>query len=144
MTNFERTLLVQLSLTCTEAKRALAQHIGVSQTRYQLLMALLHGEASHAFLQERLVIDGATLTREIKQFEAEGIVARRLDPKDNRYTLVSLTPAGQQVANAQLDTYQSLQTRLLKDINHEEQEIVLSVLERIRASIGRMEEGDEI
>ncbi|MEP6987074.1 MAG: MarR family winged helix-turn-helix transcriptional regulator [Chloroflexota bacterium] len=143
MTSFETTLLVQLSLTCTDAKRAFSQYIGLSQTRSQLLLSLLHGEISHASLQERLVIDGATLTREIKQFEAEGIVSRRFDPKDNRYTLVSLTAAGTQMATAQLEVYQSFQARFLEGISQEEQDAMLSVLERIRANIQRAEEGED-
>src|SRR4051812_7139396 len=105
MTDFQNALLAQLSLTCSEARRAFAQHIGMSQTRVQLLMLLSHGEISHAVLQERLALDGATLTRQVKQFETEGMVTRRLDPQDNRYTLVSLTASGQQIAAGVVAAY---------------------------------------
>jgi DNA-binding MarR family transcriptional regulator len=139
----EEMLLAQLSLTCTEAKYAFAQHIGMSQTRLQLLMLLSHGESSHAVLQQRLFLDGATLTRQVKQFEAEGVVSRRLDPQDNRYTLVSLTASGQQMAAGLITAYQTFQTRLLDDISTEEQAITLRVFERLRANIRRIQQEEE-
>ena len=68
----------------------------MSQTRRQLLALLSQiGEVSHATLQQQLAVDGATVTRLVKQFESAGVLSRRLDPQDNRYTLVSLTTSGQ-------------------------------------------------
>ena len=94
----EETLFQQLAYAYSEARQAFAQYIGMSQARLQLLMLLASkGELSHAALQQRLLLDGATITRQVKQFETEGVVSRRLDPQDNRYTLVSLTPSGQQI-----------------------------------------------
>ncbi|MEP7287756.1 MAG: MarR family winged helix-turn-helix transcriptional regulator [Chloroflexota bacterium] len=142
MATFDETLFIQLSLTCTETKSAFAQHIGLSQVRMQLLMLLSHGETSHAVLQQRLVLDGATLTRQVKQFETEGVVSRRLDPQDNRYTLVALTPAGQQMATGLIEALQTFQTQLLDGISAEEQAVALRVLARVRTNIRHVQEGE--
>lgn len=136
----DETFMTQLSLACSEARRAFAQHVGMSQTRLQLLLLLSHGETSHAVLQQRLALDGATLTRQVKQFEAEGTVTRRLDPQDNRYTLVSLTPSGQQIATALASASGAFQQRLLDGISAQDQEVVLRALERLRANISHIEE----
>ena|SRR5579859_4019186 len=144
MTDFQKTLMPQLSLTCTEMRRAFAQQVGMSQTRVQLLMFLSHGEMSHADLQQRLVLDGATLTRQIKQFEVEGTVSRRLDPQDNRYTLVSLTSAGQQIAAGLIAASEAFQQQLLDGIPTEEQQIILRALNQVRANVRRIEtEGEK-
>src|SRR5690349_16447237 len=98
MDALEDTLFQQLAYACSESRQSFDQHIGMSQARRQLLVVLSQeGEMSHAVLQQRLGLDGATITRLVKQFEAEGVLSRRLDPQNNRYTLVSLTASGQQI-----------------------------------------------
>jgi DNA-binding MarR family transcriptional regulator len=137
----EETLLHQLAQACAEAKQAFAQHIGMSQARYQLLALLAqHGEISHAALQQQLGLDGATITRLVKQYEAEGLVSRRLDPQDNRYMLASLTPSGQQTVAGISAAHRVFQTRLLDGITREEQEVVTHVLNRLRTNIRNVQD----
>jgi DNA-binding MarR family transcriptional regulator len=136
MEAFEDSLFQQLAFACSEAKQTFAQQLGMSQARWQLLMLLeRHSEMSHATLQQQLSLDGATITRLVKQFEAEGTVRRRLDPQNNRYTLVSLTPAGHALTAEIHASHRAFQTRLLSGITREEQEVMLRVLERLRANI---------
>jgi DNA-binding MarR family transcriptional regulator len=40
----------------------------------------LFGESSQAELQRRLDVDGAAVTRQVKQLEAEELLSRRADP----------------------------------------------------------------
>ena len=70
-------------------------YVGMSQARVQLLSHFLSGEElSQTALQRRLGVDRAVITRQVKQLEAEGVLSRRCDPSDNRFTLVTLTSAG--------------------------------------------------
>jgi len=136
MDALEDTLFQQLAYACSETRQSFEQHIGMSQARRQLLaLVSWEGEISHAALQQQLALDGATITRLVKQFEAEGALNRRLDPQDNRYTLVSWTVSGQQIVAGLSAAHSLFQTRLLDGISKEEQEIVLRVLERLRANI---------
>jgi DNA-binding MarR family transcriptional regulator len=136
MDTLENTLFQQLASVCSESRQAFDQHVGMSQIRRQLLILLSEiGEVSHATLQQQLAADGATITRLVKQFESEGVLSRRLDPQDNRYTLVSLTVSGQQIVAGLSEAHHLFQTRLLDGIPREEQEMVLRVLERLRANI---------
>ncbi|MGW4965112.1 MarR family winged helix-turn-helix transcriptional regulator [Nonomuraea sp. NPDC004186] len=84
---------------------------------------------------DALGIDGASVTRLVKEFEAEGLVGRRLDPADNRYTLSALTSAGERVAADLERSHQAYQERLLDGVTPQQQEIVLGVLHRIRANM---------
>src|SRR5215472_9763913 len=123
METFEDRLFRQLVFACSEARQTFVQQLGMSQARWQLLMLLEHhGEISHATLQQELSLDGAMITRLVKQFEAEGVVRRRLDPQNNRYTLVSLTPSGRAVTADIRASHRAFQTRLLGGITREEQE----------------------
>src|SRR5689334_22260345 len=89
------TLFRQLDYVCSETRRAFDQLIGMSQPRRQLLaLVAQEGAIRHATLQQKLALDGAMLTRLVKEFEAEGILSRSLDPQNNRFTLVSLTEVG--------------------------------------------------
>ena len=136
MDALEDTLFQQLAYACSETRQSFDQHIGMSQARRQLLaLVTREGEISHAVLQQQLALDGATITRLVKQFEVEGVLNRRLDPQDNRYTLVSLTASGQQVVAGLSTTHRLFQTQLLAGITREEQEIMVRALERLRTNI---------
>ncbi len=136
MDTIEDTLFQHLAYACSESRQSFDQYIGMSQTRRQLLTLLSQkGEVSHADLQQQLSLDGATITRLVKQFEADGVLSRRLAPQDNRYTLVSLTKSGQQMVAELQAAHSVFQTRLLDGITKEEQEIVVRTLEKLRINI---------
>ncbi|MEV4114153.1 MarR family winged helix-turn-helix transcriptional regulator [Nonomuraea sp. NPDC049695] len=126
----------ELGGACAELRQAFARHVGMSPHRVQLLIRLWRdGETSHSDLRRTLGIDGASVTRLVKEFEAEGLVGRRLDPADNRYTLAALTTAGERAAADLERSHQVYQERLLHGVAPEQREIVLSVLRRVRANI---------
>jgi DNA-binding MarR family transcriptional regulator len=113
----------------------------MSQIRRQLLTLLSEkGEVSHAALQQQLAVDGATITRLVKQFESEGVLSRRLDPQDNRYTLVSLTASGHSIVAGLRAAHHAFQTQLLDGISKEEQKVMVRTLERLRTNIRDIQE----
>ncbi|WP_431931113.1 MarR family winged helix-turn-helix transcriptional regulator [Nonomuraea jabiensis] len=130
----------ELGGTCAELRQAFARHVGMSPHRVQLLVRLWRdGETSHSDLRRTLGIDGASVTRLVKEFEAEGLVGRRLDPADNRYTLSALTPAGEKAAADLERSHQAYQERLLDGVTPQQQETVMGVLRRIRANMTEQE-----
>ncbi|MFI6741551.1 MarR family winged helix-turn-helix transcriptional regulator [Nonomuraea sp. NPDC050451] len=132
----EDTFFRELGGACAELRQAFPRHVGMSPHRVQLLVRLWRdGETSHSDLRRTLGIDGASVTRLVKAFEAEGLVGRRLDPADNRYTLAALTPDGERVAADLERSHQAYQERLLDGVTAQQQEIVLGVLRRVRANM---------
>ena len=130
-----------LALTCTETRRCFDRHVGMSQVRRQLLAALAEErEVSHAALAKRLGVDGAAVTRLVKSLESQGAVSRRLDPDDNRFTLASLTEAGEELVLDLRSAHRQYQAHLLAGINQVEQEAVVRVLERIRRNIEQVQQ----
>lgn len=116
--------------------RSISQHTGISFSRLLLLHELMHeGELSQAELQRRLRIEGALVTRFLKQMEMSGLVARRADPKDNRYTLVALTSIGRAEIK-KMDTLRAQsEHKLLLGIREKDKKVVIGALKKILENI---------
>jgi MarR family transcriptional regulator for hemolysin len=144
MATLQDTLFHELARVGSEARRAFDLSTGTSERRRQLLSLLVeHGEVSHDELKRRLGVDGATVTRLVKQLESEAAVNRRLDPTDNRFTLVSLTDRGEKTAAELQEERRHFQRRLLAGVSRDEQKTVIRVLEQMRRNlepIGRVED----
>lgn len=87
-----------------------------------LLHELMHtGEINQTELAQRLGMETALLTRFAKQMEASGLLSRRVDPRDNRFTLVTLTPAGQQVFQEMMVFSRKFEVQLVEGLSSDEQ-----------------------
>ncbi|WP_229675669.1 MarR family transcriptional regulator [Saccharibacillus kuerlensis] len=105
---------------------------GISASRFRLLQELFTAEEiGQTALQKLLGIDGAAVTRHLKQLETQGFVARRSSPEDNRITLVRLTEIGR----AHIDGYVREKSRLIEGLLHgfdvEERRVLASMLDRM-------------
>jgi DNA-binding MarR family transcriptional regulator len=84
---------VELVHLYRDMMRVTEQATGMSQSRLEIMHELFHAEEmSQADLQQHLGVEGAVVSRIVKQLEAAGMVTRRPDPRDNRFTLVALSP----------------------------------------------------
>ena len=85
-------LLYQLRLSEQASTQLFEKRLGISLTRYQILLFLLkHSPCNQIAVQERLKIDQAALTRHFKILEKEGLVNRRRNPENQREVLVEVT-----------------------------------------------------
>ena len=98
------------------------RHLGMSQSRVMLLHELMHtGEINQTELAQRLGMETALMTRFAKQMEASGLLSRRVDPRDNRFTLVMLTSAGQQVFQEMMVFSRKFEVQLVEGLSSDEQ-----------------------
>ena len=136
MASLQDTLFHELARVGSEARRAFNLSTGTTEHRRQLLLLLLeHGEVSHDALKRQLGVDGATVTRLVKQLESEAAASRRLDPADNRFTLVSLTEKGKETAAELHEERRQFQRRLLAGVKREDQKTVIRVLEQMHRNL---------
>ena len=119
-----------------QLRQGFARSVGLSQQRVQLLV-LLHrgGETSHNQLRRALGVDGAIVTRLVKELEADGLAVRRADPADNRYTLAALTAAGTKLAADLQRRHRAFQRRLLAGVSSQERAQVLQTFRRLRDNL---------
>lgn len=117
------------------------RHLGMSQSRVMLLHELMHtGEISQIALAQRLGIEAALLTRFVKQMEAAGLLSRRVDPGDNRFTLVTLTPTGQQVFQEMMVFSREFEAQLVEGLNDDEQTGIRQALIHIQKTFSHLKE----
>jgi DNA-binding MarR family transcriptional regulator len=97
--------VIDLTHLYREIMRATERRTGMSQSRLEILHELWHvDEMTQADLQRHLGVEGPVITRIVKQLEAAGLVTRRPDPRDNRFTLVAMTPLARRYTEDREDT----------------------------------------
>src|SRR5262249_35471546 len=136
-------IFVALTHLYRDMMRVVEQETGMSQTRMEILHELFHAdEISQADLQQHLGVEGAVVTRIVKQLEAAGLITRRPDPQDNRFTLVSLSAeARRRQTGADMAQFKDkFGARLVKGLDEAEQTHLLQMLKHLQENIGTTHE----
>ncbi|GIW09381.1 MAG: hypothetical protein KatS3mg061_0438 [Dehalococcoidia bacterium] len=132
-------LFAQLGRTWYEVLEAAERQLGISYARLMLLTRLQAlGEVSQVRLQHELHVDGAAISRQVKQLEREGLVTRRTNPADNRFTLVTLTTAGRELVERLAGARPEFYQRARSDLTPEELAAVRTVLQRLQTNLAAM------
>jgi DNA-binding MarR family transcriptional regulator len=109
---------------------------GVSQSRLELLTLLYQvDEISQSDLQKKVNIDGAAITRHVKQLETKGMVSRRRKPEDNRITLVKLSNQGRERIESYKKEKERFMEEMLVNISTEERNVLLHLLLQMKKNI---------
>ncbi|KMM37416.1 MarR family winged helix-turn-helix transcriptional regulator [Guptibacillus hwajinpoensis] len=132
----EGKIIYQLNEIFKQMSPKFERCTGISQSRLDLLHKLFEvDETSQSALQKEVNIDSAAVTRHLKQLEGKGMVARRKNPNDNRFTFVSLTEEGRErIVSYRLEKEQFI-TKVLKDFSEEEQTSLSNMLTRIQKNV---------
>lgn len=135
-------LILQLS---REQTRLYERQFGMSQSRLMLLRELMQtGETSQAELVQRLEMEGTLVTRFVKQMESLGLLTRRSDPRDNRFTLVVLTPAGEHLAQQMSAFTRTLEAQILQGLSEEMRSSLRQGLEQVQKQYAQLNAADAI
>jgi DNA-binding MarR family transcriptional regulator len=125
----------EFGVAALELRQAFTRQVGAGWSRVRVLLWLRReGETRHSELRQLLAADGATITRLVKQLESGGLLSRRADPADNRYTLAVLTDAGQAAADEAEASHRRLQQLLLAGVTEHDRQAVLRVLSQFRVN----------
>lgn len=109
---------------------------GISQSRLELLTMLYQvDEISQSDLQKKVNIDGAAITRHVKQLENKGMVSRRRKPEDNRITLVKLSNQGRERIESYKKEKERFMEEMLVNISEEERNVLLHLLSKMKKNI---------
>ncbi|RCX16222.1 DNA-binding MarR family transcriptional regulator [Fontibacillus phaseoli] len=109
---------------------------GISSSRYDLLYQLyITDEVTQSNLQKAIHIDGAAITRHLKQLEVDGMVARRRNPEDQRVTFVRLTDEGRSHIVNYNEERRSFVQQMLQGFNDEELVSLTDMLNRMHDNL---------
>lgn len=128
----ESCILEKLQLLNNRVGAAFSGCAGISASRFRLMQELFDAEElGQTALQKLLEIDGAAVTRHLKQLETTGFVTRRNAPGDNRITLVRLTEHGRAHIDGFLQEKSLLTEKLLAGFEADERRLLVDMLERM-------------
>lgn len=125
------------------------ERAGIAYGYRKLLMCLAHGEEIPQLrLVEEANLTPATVSSSMAKLEAEGIVDRRLDPKDKRKYYVQLTAKGRMHCDMIQKRSDELGRIMLEGVSNEEQEqlsrLLGIMLENLKKEGGKTVEADKI
>ena len=125
-------LLQQIGRTGRAMHAAFESEVGMALPRWRILQALHEGgESAQKDLARRLSTDPASLTRQLKQMESEGIVKRRISPEDNRVTLVELAQKGKAIFEAAQPLRLAFSSGALEGFSRDSLDAAMAVLEAL-------------
>lgn len=142
--NSDKEPLPSIRQTVMAIISALAKYVGMHPVRMSIILKLdAVEEISQAEIHRKLGVGGAVVTRILKKMEAEGLIIRRPDPLDNRFTLVRLSDAGRARRDELLVKTKRIESALLQGLSPEEIESMQHTLRRIRQNAESLVEGTE-
>ena len=114
-----------------------AAQFGIGRGQWYFLNRLLFGAdgISQEQLSAELFVDRAHTARAVKKLEEGGFVFRKPDPEDARKKNVYVTGKANAIKDDYHRLYQGLNQVLVKDFTPEEQELLRSLLYKVRDNI---------
>lgn len=118
-----------------------SRETGMTSSRFALLriLAIHHPvELGVREIAQRLAVDAAAVTRQVKELEAAGLVSRRADPRDGRRTRLRLSTKGKAAFRAIHERVLRFEETLSSRLAKEHLQITLIVLSDVRAMLEEM------
>ncbi len=126
--------IVKVSETFKKDSDAIFKNYGLTFSQYNALRVINNskdGRNSVTNASKIMIVSGPNMTGIAKRLEKNGFILRKHDPKDERITLLEITPKGKQVLkNISAEKDKNIMN-YLKSFSEEEKTSVLSGLKRI-------------
>ncbi|SOC19848.1 DNA-binding MarR family transcriptional regulator [Alloalcanivorax xenomutans] len=121
-----------------------AREQGLSRARWQVLWQLSRRQGVHqAALAEAMDLAPISLTRQLDQLEAEGLVERRPDPSDRRRRLLFLTDQAQPALERLRGLAEQTRARAFAGLEPSDIDTLIRILAAMRANLcDRPDQGD--
>ncbi|WAA12703.1 MarR family winged helix-turn-helix transcriptional regulator [Fervidibacillus halotolerans] len=115
------------------------QCTGISKTRLEILRLLLEEEnVIQRELQKKVNIDPAAITRHLKQLEDQGMIIRRKNPDDHRFSLVHLTEKGKGSIGAYCEDKKRVVSTILNGFTEQEKTLLANMLKRLLDNVNQL------
>lgn len=103
------------------------------------VLAYLWGHADQKINQKQihefLEIKPSSMTKLIRLLESKRLIKKEADPDDSRNTIIKLTKRGMEIKQICLDNMKQAEDYLLSDFTHQEIDILVNSLLKIREKI---------
>lgn len=117
------------------AEFALAD-VGLHAGQEQLLSCLWEEDGqTQVELAQKMRVQPPTVNKMLSRLESTGLVERRLDPADNRFTRVYLTDVGQHLKQEVEQAFTKLEERVVANLSLEEQILLKRLLMQVHENL---------
>ncbi|MEF2966661.1 MarR family winged helix-turn-helix transcriptional regulator [Paenibacillus sp. M1] len=119
-----------------------AREFGVSYGQYILLCVLRHQpdrQSSPSVLADALKVSRAAVSSMIEALEKAGFILRRLDERDRRGMVISLTDAGDRKVEEMTPQFLSLMTRFVSEFEESDVDDLLQSLAKLKKGFDKGE-----
>ncbi|EOW3719873.1 MarR family winged helix-turn-helix transcriptional regulator [Listeria monocytogenes] len=133
-------LLYRLHLLSKEISHVFEQQTNMSFTKVEILFHIQQtpGQSQNR-LREKLYIDSASITRHLKRMEEQGLIVRKKQDENKRYTYLFLTSAGEAELTTLLLEKEKFQNEALEAFSEEVSALLKSVTKMMN-NVEKMEE----
>ena len=134
--NMENTLGTAIFLTSKAMERAaeyrIKKNMDLTPLQWKTILTLNYFNGiSQKELAGKIYVDGSTLVPVIDRMEKNGLVERKLDPKDRRNNLIFLTKKSKSLVDSIIKIIQQLLKEFYKGVSQKEQEKMRTELKKI-------------
>lgn len=109
--------------------------LGISIPEFDVLATLRrHGSGARltpSHIAEVAMVKPSGLSYRLSRLEKIGLITRQLDPDDRRSILVTLTPAGHDVAERGIETMATELTALFSDVSSSQREMLMQIADAV-------------
>ena len=126
--------IVMASEAFKKKSSAIFREHGLTFPHYNVLKYLITCEGRKdtvGNLSKRMLVTGANVTGLAKRMEKTGLIERKNDEKDERLTMLQITPKGLKTLNKIRDLQEQHIEEYLKNYSEDYKEEILSVLKHI-------------
>ncbi|MCA0984436.1 MarR family transcriptional regulator [Halobacillus yeomjeoni] len=143
MTEFydqEQKIILQLNEIYKQMSPKFERCTGISQSRLEILHKLMKvDEITQTALKQQVNIDGAAVTRHLKQLEEKEIISRRRNPEDNRVTFVQLTTEGRRKIECYCTEKESFISKVFNGFSEEERTVLSELLNKVQNNVKQID-----
>ncbi len=126
--------LVKASEVYKKDSDAIYKDYGMTFSQYNVLRVLnnsKNGQNTVTVTSKIMLVSGPNMTGITKRLEKNGFILRKHDPKDERITLLEITPKGKRVLKNIQDAHNENIANYLKGFSDQEKENVLGNLKQV-------------
>ena len=121
-----------------EVDRLLDLDLTMSQTKSVFVLGLAQEPMPITALASKLGLSAATAGRTVDQLVKSGLAERTEDPADRRVKLVSITPAGREIAEQHFDAHKATFIELFSKLSVDEADRLNDALQPLIAAVDRI------
>lgn len=124
--------------------RAMLADVGITEQQWRVLRVLDEGGAMEPTrIAEEACLLLPSLTRILQKLEERGLIARRRDEEDKRRQIVEITPAGEEVIAANLETSIALNQAVRDRLGARHYELLLDLLNELAPDGGAADPSED-